>query len=78
MHFVKGLEHQEFKLLLYDWNNKFILKCEYGPFEQVYKFSQLDFISQEDFEQAVLKEEFIDVLRAAFQSMEKGLKIAYE
>ncbi len=78
MHFVKGLEHPEFKLLLYVWNNKFILKSEYGPFEQVYKFSQLDFISQEDFEQAVLKEEFIEVIRVAFQSMEKGLKIAYE
>ena len=28
MHFIKGLNHPEFAILLYEWNNKFIVKFD--------------------------------------------------
>ena len=33
-----------YKISLYTWNEKYIVKIEAGPYEQMYKVNQLDFL----------------------------------
>lgn len=78
MHFIKGLNHPEFAILLYEWNNKFIVKFELGPFEQVYKFSQLDFSSLEEFENMLHQEEFLRGISASFEQMKNNYQFGLD
>lgn len=51
MHFIKEIPCEQVKILLYEWNSKYILKYELGSFEQTIKLSILDFTSQKEMEE---------------------------
>ena len=42
MRFVQAIPHPQFRIGLYAWNGKYIVKIEAGPYEQTYKVSELD------------------------------------
>ena len=48
MRFVQDIPHPQFRIGLYAWNSKYIVKIEAGPYEQTYKVAELDVSTQED------------------------------
>lgn len=40
MRIVKEIDHPRFKITVFSWNGKYILKIEDGHLEQVYKISE--------------------------------------
>lgn len=42
MRYLNDIPHPHFRIGLYAWNNKYILKIEAGLFEQTYKISEID------------------------------------
>lgn len=60
MHFIKEIPCEEVKILLYEWNSKYILKYELGQFEQTIKLSVLDFSSQKEIEELATSSSIID------------------
>ncbi|QJD80032.1 hypothetical protein [Spirosoma rhododendri] len=48
MRFVQDIPHPQFRIGLYAWNGKYILKIDAGPYEQTYKVSEMDVVEQDD------------------------------
>lgn len=48
MRFVQDIPHPQFRIGLYAWNGKYILKIDAGPYEQTYKVSEMDVVEQAD------------------------------
>lgn len=45
MRFVQDIPHKQFRIGLYAWNDKYIVKIEAGPYEQTYKVSEMDLVA---------------------------------
>jgi len=59
-----------YKILLYTWNEKYIVKIEAGPYEQIYKVNQLDFLGDEAALRAIFSDEtFLKSVFSRFQQM---------
>lgn len=56
------------KVTLMHWNNKYVVRVERGPLEQVYKLDAVDFVSAEDL-RAKLDEAFGARCDSTFQTM---------
>ncbi|MBN8826527.1 MULTISPECIES: hypothetical protein [unclassified Spirosoma] len=69
MRFVQDIPHSQFRIGLYAWNSKYIVKIEAGPYEQTYKVSELDLIDPESIP-TLLDESFLTKVAARFQEMD--------
>ena len=69
MRFVHDIPHPLFRIGLYAWNGKYIVKIEAGPYEQTYKVSEMD-IAGADSVQAMLDEPFLARVARRFQEMD--------
>jgi hypothetical protein len=69
MRFVHDIPHPQFKIGLYAWNGKYIVKIEAGPYEQTYKVSELD-VSGSDAVQTMLDDTFLAKVATRFQDMD--------
>jgi hypothetical protein len=67
--FVNDIPHPQFRIGLYAWNGKYIVKIEAGPYEQTYKVSEMD-IAEADSVQAMLDEPFLAGVARRFQEMD--------
>jgi hypothetical protein len=56
MRLIKEIPHERFKIQLFNYNAKFIVKIELGQFEQTYKIGELDVNSLEDVERMITPE----------------------
>ena len=72
MRVVAEIPHPECKITVFHWNNKFLIKLELGPFEQTFKISELDLVSESDIGK-ILNEDFIDQAMARFADMSRSL-----
>ena len=68
MRFVQDISHPQFRIGLYAWNNKYIVKIEAGLYEQTYKVDELD-ISNPDAVPAMLDEDFLTRVAGRFREM---------
>lgn len=50
MRYIKDVPNKEFKIGLYQWNNKYIIKIEAGMYEQTYKIDEYDISSIDEIE----------------------------
>ncbi|MGA0558714.1 hypothetical protein ACO2Q8_18800 [Larkinella sp. VNQ87] len=48
MRYLKEIPHPAFRVGLYAWNNKYLIKIEAGMYEQTYKISEMDVSSPEE------------------------------
>lgn len=71
MRFVHDIPHPQFRIGLYAWNGKYIVKIEAGPYEQTYKISEMDVTGGTDDVQAMLDETFLARVTARFQEMDR-------
>ena len=71
MRVVAEIPHPQFKITIFSWNEKYLIKLEAGPFEQTYKIAALD-LTSEDEVKAILNEEFLDSATQIFLQMRKS------
>jgi hypothetical protein len=69
MRIIQTIEHPKMRISLFQMNQKYILKFEFGPLEQSYKFDELDFFGQEDFIQKVNSSNLISQAESRFKEM---------
>ncbi len=56
MRLLKDIPHQKYKIQLFQYNGKYILKIELGQFEQTYKIGETDVDSLEEVEKMITPE----------------------
>ncbi|OIN60933.1 hypothetical protein [Arsenicibacter rosenii] len=77
MRYIKDIPDPRFKVGLYAWNNKYIVKIEAGQFEQTYKISEMDLTEPEDVP-AMLDTLFLNQVAAQFEAMQSAWVSAAE
>jgi hypothetical protein len=68
MRVVKEFIQDEIRISVFSWNNKFILKYEFGPMEQTFKVSELDILEEADLD-SFLEGEFFEKVKLRFGEM---------
>lgn len=56
MRLVKDIPHERYKIQVFQYNGKYIIKIELGQFEQTYKIGETDVFGLEDVERMISKE----------------------
>lgn len=69
MRFIQDIPHPQFRIGLYAWNGKFIVKIDAGPYEQTYKVSEMD-ISSAEAVSAMLDALFLNRVAQRFLEMD--------
>ena len=77
MRVVKEIPHPRFKITIYSWNGKYLIKIELGQFEQVYKLNELDVSSPDDLTR-ILDENFQLKVMKRFSEMASDFNEAYQ
>lgn len=68
MRYIKDLPNPRFKIGLYQWNNKYIVKLESGSYEQTYKIDDYEVDGIEQIE-ACIDEAFLAAVGLRFDVM---------
>lgn len=76
MRTVAEIPHVDFKITVFAWNNKYIIKLEKGNYEQTYKVSEMDVSGDQDIFKLVNDENFIQTAKAKFKEMNASLNEA--
>lgn len=62
MRYIKDIPHDGYKISIYQWNGKFIIKFEAGGmYEQIYKIDQTDVTTVEEIELLVDQEMILSI-----------------
>ncbi len=77
MRVVGEIAHPEIKIMIFHWNNRYLIKLEAGPFEQTFKIEEYDLASEEEVKK-IVNEEFIQQAIVRFNEMAKSLQEATE
>lgn len=56
MRLVKDIPHERFKIQIFNYNAKYIVKIELGQFEQTFKIGETDVYGVEDVERMITPE----------------------
>lgn len=56
MRLVKEVPHEKYKIQIFNYNAKYIVKIELGQFEQTYKISETDVYGIEEVERMITPE----------------------
>ncbi|MCA6073823.1 hypothetical protein [Fulvivirga sedimenti] len=76
MRVIGDIPHELYKISLFDWNGKFIIKIESGPYEQSFKIDQMD-ISETDIPQ-LMDTTFMKGVTRRFHEMHMEMASAME
>jgi hypothetical protein len=68
MRYIKDITSNRFKIGVYQWNNKFIIKIENGMYEQTYKIDQYEVENIEELEKCI-DGRFLDNVASSFEIM---------
>lgn len=75
MRVVKEIPYQHFKITIFHWNNRYLIKLESGSFEQTFKISELDVFSEDEV-LALLDDTFLEQALHRFGDMAESLSLA--
>ncbi|HKL40614.1 MAG TPA: hypothetical protein VJ894_08045 [Cryomorphaceae bacterium] len=76
MRIVKEVPHHRFKITIFSWNNKYIIKIEDAHLEQSFKIDATDVAGLDEVE-ALLTEEFLLSALKRFVDMGKDFADSY-
>jgi hypothetical protein len=76
MRVVAEIPHPEFKISIFAWNAKFILKIEVGPYEQAFRINEETVSGDIEKVKAMVTEEFLKDFRTRFLAMREDLNNA--
>jgi hypothetical protein len=68
MRYIKDIPNKTYKIGIYQWNNKYIIKIESGMYEQTYKIDEYEISSVEEIEKC-LDSVFMNLVTNRFDSM---------
>lgn len=77
MRVVKEFSKQDIRISIFNWNNKYILKFEFGPMEQTYKIPEMDVYEENDLErfcEGTFFEGVISMFQEMGQSFQKQIE----
>lgn len=72
MRVVKEIPHPDFKITLFSWNNRYLIKLEQGLLEQTFKVSEMDVTGEDDVID-LLDEKFLEDASRRFAEMGQSL-----
>lgn len=72
MRVVGEIPHPYLKITIFKWNNRYLIKLEYGSYEQTFKVSELDVTSESDLIK-IVDSEFLKESEARFHDMAQSL-----
>lgn len=68
MRVVEEIPHSQFKITIFSWNNKYIIKIEIGQFEQSFKINESDVSGIDDIK-LMLNDAFLSKVMNRFVEM---------
>ncbi|MFD2203384.1 hypothetical protein [Shivajiella indica] len=68
MRVVKEFFKEEIRISIFNWNNKFILKFEFGPMEQTFKIPEIDVLDENDLD-GFCEGWFFEEVKSRFKEM---------
>ena len=68
MRLVREISHPDFKITIFSWNNRYLIKLEQGPLEQTFKIPETDVAGDGELD-AVLDAEFLQHAGSRFKEM---------
>ncbi|WP_215238511.1 hypothetical protein [Dyadobacter helix] len=74
MRYIKDIPDQRYKIGIYQWNNKYIIKIESGLYEQTYKIEEYEVASVAELE-SVFDENFMNCITARFDAMDNDFML---
>jgi hypothetical protein len=72
MRIVHEFVREEIRISVFSWNNKYILKFEYGPMEQTFKINETDVLEEKDLD-GFFGGEFFEKVKLRFGDMGSSL-----
>lgn len=72
MRVVSEIAHAACKITIFQWNNRYLIKLEAGPFEQTFKMDVFDIDSENDLSK-IVNEDFIRQAMERFSGMSDSL-----
>jgi hypothetical protein len=75
MRVVKEIPDARFKITIYAWNNRYLIKLEQGLLEQTFKIDQFELATENDVLN-ILDEPFLQQALARFEQMASTLQDA--
>lgn len=76
MRIIAELPHPDFKITIFQWNNRYLIKIEQGYLEQTYKIDQFE-LAESDIKK-VLDQAFLTQVSQRFAEMHKSLHEALQ
>lgn len=71
MRYLRDIPDPTYKISLYQWNGKYIIKFEAGgQYEQIFKLDQTEVMSDEEINR-IIDDQFRDKIGERFQSMHR-------
>jgi len=77
MRVVKDIPHPQFKITIFEINDKYLTKIEIGQFEQVYKIKKMDVLGLDEVEN-MLDEAFLKGAMERFLTMRTDFGEAFK
>ena len=77
MRIIKETKAEEFKITIFHWNNKYLLKFEDGRNELTYKINQLDLTTEADIDVFISDTEVLGKVRESFEKMDQTLDLYF-
>ncbi len=75
MRIVAEIPYPQFKITIFHWNNRYLVKLESGSLEQTFKISEFDVSSEEEV-RSILDDGFLREALARFEEMSASLSKA--
>ncbi|HEY9489580.1 MAG TPA: hypothetical protein VIQ51_14655 [Chryseosolibacter sp.] len=72
MRVVREIPHPDYKITIFSWNNRYLIKFEQGPLEQTFKIPEMDLSSEDDLI-ILLDAEFLQQAGGRFIEMGQSL-----
>ena len=77
MRIISDIPNGSYKITLYGWNGKYIIKIEDGMFEQTYKIAEFDVTSDQE-AASLIDVEFLNAVTKRFEQMFKDWESSKE
>jgi hypothetical protein len=74
MRVVHEFVREEIRISVFSWNNKYILKFEFGPMEQTFKISETEILEEEELN-GFYEGEFFEKVKLRFDEMGRSLMV---
>ena len=77
MRLVREIPHPDYKITVFSWNNRYLIKLEQGLLEQTFKIPETDVVNEDELI-SVIDAEFLHQAENRFQDMGQSLYEARE